>query len=37
MASTKIKVEDVIGDVINKDNFSHDQIIELKSFLAKMI
>ena len=35
MKNTQIKVEDVFGDVISKDNFSQQQINKLKIFLAK--
>ena len=32
MKNTQFKVEDVFGDVICKDNFSHEQITNLKNF-----
>ena len=32
MKNTQFKVEDVIGDVISKDNFSQEQITKLKVF-----
>ena len=37
MDSTKFRVEDIFGDVINKDTISSDQIIKLNNFLAKMM
>ena len=37
MKNTQFKVEDVFGDVINKDNFSQEQITKLNNFLAKMM
>ena len=37
MNSTKFEVEDIFGDVINKDNISQDQIIKLNKILAKMM
>ena len=36
MDSTKIKVEDIFGDVINTDSISPDQIYILNNFLAKL-
>ena len=35
MKNTQFKVEDVFGDVISKDNFSQEQMTQLKIFLAK--
>ena len=37
MKNTSFKVEDVFGDVINKDNFSQEQTTKLKKFLAKIM
>ena len=37
MKNTSFRVEDVFGDVISKDNFSQEQIIKLKNFLAKIV
>ena len=37
MKNTQFKVEDVFGDVISKDNFSHEQITKLTKFLAKIM
>ena len=37
MRKTLFKVEDIFGDIINKDNISQDQIIELNNSLAKMM
>ena len=37
MKNTSLKVEDVFGDVISKDNFSQEQIIKLNNFLAKIL
>ena len=37
MNSTKLKVEDVFGDVISGDNFSQEQITKLNNFLAKIM
>ena len=37
MKNTQFKVEDVFGDVISKDNFSHEQIYKLNTFLAKIM
>ena len=37
MKNTSFKVEDVFGDVISKDNFSHEQITKLNNFLAKIL
>ena len=34
MKNTQFKVQDVLGDIISKDNFSEEQITKLK-FLAK--
>ena len=35
MKNTSLKVEDVFGDVISKDNFSQEQITKLNNSLAK--
>ena len=35
MKNTQLRVEDVFGDVISKDNFSQEQITKLNNFLAK--
>ena len=35
MKNTSLKVEDVFGDVIKKDNFSQEQITKLNNFSAK--
>ena len=37
MDSTKFKVEDIFGDVINKDSISPEQITKLNIFLAKIM
>ena len=37
MNSTKFKVEDIFGDVINKDSISQEQITKLNNFLAKIM
>ena len=37
MNSTQYKVEDVFGDVINKDNISQEQRTKLNNFLAKIM
>ena len=37
MNSTKVKVEDIFGDVISKDSISPDQITKLNNFLAKLM
>ena len=37
MKNTEIKVEEVLGDIIKKDKMSHDQIIKLKNFSAKLM
>ena len=37
MDSTKLKVEDIFGDVISKDSISPEQIIKLNIFLAKIM
>ena len=34
MENTSCKVEDVFGDIINKDNFSQEQLTKLNNFLA---
>ena len=37
MDSTKIKVEDIFGDVISKDSISPEQTTKLNNFLAKIM
>ena len=37
LKNTQFKVEDVVGDVISKDNFSQEQITKLNNFLAKIM
>ena len=37
MKNTSLRVEDVFGDVISKDNFSQEQITKLNNFLAKIM
>ena len=37
MDSTKLKVEDIFGDVISKDSFSSEQRTKLNNFLAKIM
>ena len=37
MDSTKLKVEDIFGDVISKDSISPEQITKLNNFLAKIL
>ena len=37
MKNTQLRVEDVFGDVISKDNFSQEQITKLNKFLAKIM
>ena len=37
MKNTQFKVEDVLGDVISKDNFSQEQINKANNFLAKLM
>ena len=37
MKKTQFKVEDVFGDIINKVNFSQEQITKLNTFLAKIM
>ena len=37
MKKTQFKVEEVIGDIINKDNISLEQITKLNNFLAKLM
>ena len=36
MNSTKVKVENVFGDIISKDKFSQEQITKPNNFLAKI-
>ena len=37
MKNTQFKVEDVLGDVISKDNFTQEQITKPNNFLAKIL
>ena len=37
MENIQFKVEDVVGDVISKDNFSEEQITKLNTLLAKIM
>ena len=37
MKKTQVRVEDVFGDVISKDNFSQEQVTKLNNFLAKIL
>ena len=37
MKNIQFNVEDVFGDVINKDAFSQEQITKPKNFLAKIM
>ena len=37
MKNISFKVEDVFGDVINKDSFSQEQITKLNEILAKIM
>ena len=37
MKNIQFNVEDVFGDVINKDTFSQEQIPKPKNFLAKIM
>ena len=38
MKNTKLKVEDVFGDVLSKDDYySQEQITKLNNFLAKIM
>ena len=37
MDATKLKVEDIFGDVISKDSFSTEQITKVNSLLAKVM
>ena len=37
MKNTQFKVEDVLGNVINKDTFSQEQITKLNNFSAKIL
>ena len=37
MKNTQFKVEDILGDILSKDNTSQGQIFEIKNFLAKMM
>ena len=37
MKNTILKVEDVFGDVISRDNFSQGQKTKLKKFAAKIM
>ena len=35
MKITQFRVEDVFGDIINKDNISQEQIFKLKNFFSR--
>ena len=37
LTSTQFNVEDIFGNIINKDTISQEQITKLNSFLAKTI
>ena len=37
MKNIQFKVEDVFGDVVSKENFSHEQITKLINVLAKKL
>ena len=37
MKNTSFKVEDVFGDIINKDTISQEQLTKLNNFLTKMM
>ena len=37
MHSTKFKVEDIFGDLINKDSISPEQVTKVNNFLAKIM
>ena len=37
MASTRLKLENIFGDKISKDNVSQDQTIKLNNFVAEMM
>ena len=37
MKNTQLKVEDVIGDVISRDNFSQEQITKINNVLTKIM
>ena len=37
MNATKLKVEDIFGDVISRNSISTEQITKLNNFLAKII
>ena len=37
MKSTKIRVEDIFGDVTSKDSTPPEQITKLNNFLAKIM
>ena len=37
MNSTKIKVEDIFGDVTSKNSITTEQITKLNNFLTKMM
>ena len=37
MKNAQFKVEDVLGDVISKDNFSQEHTTKLDIFLAKIM
>ena len=35
MKKTQFKFQDVFGDIISENNFSHDQIYKINNFIAK--
>ena len=37
MKNTQFKVEDVFGDILNKDKFSQEQITNINNFSAKLM
>ena len=37
MKTTQFKVQDIFGDIINKNTILPEQITKLNSFLAKMM
>ena len=37
MTNTQLKVEDIFGDIINKNTVNQAQIFKLINFLAKMM
>ena len=37
MKNTQFEIEDIFGDIINKDTISPEQIIKIVNFLAKLM